>query len=78
MKKTTRDISLILIGTFLLAIGMNYFLIPNMLSEGGVIGLTIIIHYMFDISPGLVNFFSNIALVAFGFRFFDKRSIVYT
>ena len=73
-----RDISFVLIGAFVLAFSVNYFIIPNMLSEGGVIGLTVILVYLFDWSPGVVNFALNAGLVIVGYKFFTKRALTYT
>ncbi|MFB4168496.1 YitT family protein [Virgibacillus sp. JSM 102003] len=78
MNKTVKEILMIIIGSFIFAIGVNYFAIPNRLSEGGVIGITIVTFYLFDWSPGVVNFILNTSLVAVGYKFFDKRVIVYT
>lgn len=78
MNKTVKEILMIIIGSFIFAIGVNYFAIPNRLSEGGVIGITIVTFYLFDWSPGIVNFILNTSLVAVGYKFFDKRVIVYT
>ncbi|SFE22066.1 Uncharacterized membrane-anchored protein YitT, contains DUF161 and DUF2179 domains [Lentibacillus persicus] len=78
MNNTIRDILLIIIGSFIFSIGVNYFAIPNRLSEGGVIGVTIVLHYLFDWSPGAVNFVLNTSLVALGYKFFEKRVTIYT
>ena len=43
-----KEITLITIGSLLFAIGINYFAIPNRLSEGGIIGLTVVTYYLFD------------------------------
>lgn len=47
-----KEITLITIGSLLFAIGINYFAIPNRLSEGGIIGLTVVTYYLFDWSRG--------------------------
>jgi len=60
------------------SVGINYFTIPNLLSEGGIIGLTVIAHYLFDLSPGMVNFVLNTLLVLVGYKFLEKRAIIYT
>ncbi|WP_010532053.1 YitT family protein [Lentibacillus jeotgali] len=78
MNQTIRDVCMIIIGSFIFAIGVNYFAIPNRLSEGGVIGITIVTYYLFDWSPGIVNFVLNSSLVAFGYKFFEKRVTIYT
>jgi len=78
MKRTVKDIFYILLGALIFALGVNYFTIPNHLSEGGILGITIIAHYLFDWSPGVVNFVLNVALLAVGYKFFEKRTFIYT
>lgn len=78
MKNSLKDIGLILIGAFLFAVGVNYFTIPNTLSEGGILGITIIAHYLFHWSPGVVNLVLNAALLVIGYKYFEKRTMVYT
>lgn len=78
MNKTCKDLLNILIGALIFAVGVNYFTIPNHLSEGGILGITIITYYLFHWSPGIVNFVLNAALLAVGFKFFEKRTFVYT
>lgn len=78
MQRKIIDYAALIFGSFIFAIGINYFAIPNMLSEGGVIGITIITYYLFEWSPGLVSFIINLALVAIGYKFFSKRTIIYT
>lgn len=73
-----KEITLITIGSLLFAIGINYFAIPNRLSEGGIIGLTVVTYYLFDWSPGIVNFAINAILLAIGYKFFDKKTMIYT
>ncbi|MES5924734.1 YitT family protein [Bacillus cereus group sp. MG9] len=73
-----KEITLITIGSLLFAIGINYFAIPNRLSEGGIIGVTVVTYYLFDWSPGIVNFGLNAILLAVGYKFFDKKTMVYT
>ena len=78
MNKTTKEVLLIIIGSLIFAIGINYFAIPNRLSEGGVIGITVVAYYLFGWSPGIVNFVINTALLAIGYKLFDKRVTWYT
>jgi uncharacterized membrane-anchored protein YitT (DUF2179 family) len=78
MRKTIQDCIYILLGSLVFSIGINYFTIPNLLSEGGLIGITIIFHYLFHWSPGIVNFALNMVLVLLGIKFLEKRAIIYT
>lgn len=48
---------IIVIGSILVAIGINFFLVPFHLLDGGGIGLGLIIHYLFDVKVGLAIIF---------------------
>ncbi|EEL50802.1 MULTISPECIES: YitT family protein [Bacillus cereus group] len=78
MKKRTTDISFIIIGAFLFALGVNLFVIPNEFGEGGVTGITIITYYLFEWSPGLVNLILNAILLIVGYKFLNKVTTIYT
>jgi uncharacterized membrane-anchored protein YitT (DUF2179 family) len=78
MWKSVKECLYILFGGLIFSVGINYFTIPNLLSEGGIIGLTVIAHYLFDLSPGMVNFVLNTVLVLVGYKFLEKRAILYT
>jgi uncharacterized membrane-anchored protein YitT (DUF2179 family) len=78
MRKKTVDILYILLGSFIFALAINLFIIPNDLGEGGVTGVTIILYYLFEWSPGLVSLIINAFLIVAGFKFLSKTTIVYT
>ncbi|MCZ4150866.1 hypothetical protein BZG21_41500, partial [Escherichia coli] len=59
MKKRITDIAYLMVGAFLFALAVNLFIIPNDLGEGGVTGITIILYYLFEWSPGLMNLILN-------------------
>ncbi|MDQ0160469.1 YitT family protein [Alkalibacillus salilacus] len=78
MKRISLDIGILLIGSVIFSLGINYFAIPNTLSEGGVIGITVVLYYLFDWSPGVMNFILNMSLVAIGYKFFSLKTTIYT
>ncbi len=78
LQKKVMDIILILLGSLIFAIGVNVFIIPTDLGEGGVTGVTIILYYLYKWSPGLVNFIINGILLIVGYRFLNKHTIGYT
>ncbi|MBJ6362670.1 YitT family protein [Paenibacillus sp. GCM10012307] len=77
-KRIVSDSISLVVGAFLFALAVNLFVIPNDLGEGGVTGITIILYYLYQWSPGLVNLIINLFLLAVGYRFLDKRAIIYT
>lgn len=44
----------IMIGSILLSIGINLFLAPYEILDGGIIGLSLILHYLFNLKIGLM------------------------
>ncbi|MEC5147117.1 DUF2179 domain-containing protein [Chitinophaga sp. 180180018-2] len=78
MKEHVKNILLIIAGALVFAAGINFLAIPNKLSEGGVIGITIVTYYYLGWSPGITNFIINAFLIVIGYRLLDKRSMIYT
>lgn len=78
MKKSIADIAFIILGAFFFALAVNLFVIPNEFGEGGVTGVTIILYYLFQWSPSIVNLVINGLLLIVGYKFLDKRTTLYT
>ncbi|RCX18634.1 uncharacterized membrane-anchored protein YitT (DUF2179 family) [Fontibacillus phaseoli] len=78
MKKRFADIAFIILGAFLFALAVNLFIIPNEFGEGGVTGVTIILYYVFQWSPSIVNIVLNGLLLIVGYRFLDRQTTIYT
>ncbi|MGG1615794.1 YitT family protein [Paenibacillus sp. NRS-1781] len=78
MKKRIADIAFIILGAFFFALAVNLFVIPNEFGEGGVTGVTIILYYLFQWSPSIVNLAINGLLLIVGYKFLDKRTTLYT
>ncbi|WP_169084151.1 YitT family protein [Paenibacillus sp. PL91] len=78
MKKISLDMLMIMVGAFIFALSINLFVIPNELGEGGVTGITIILYYVFGWAPWLMSLIFNSFLLIVGYRFLDKKAIIYT
>ncbi|KAA6450005.1 YitT family protein [Bacillus atrophaeus] len=78
MKKRMLDMLLIVAGAFFFALAVNLFAIPNDLGEGGVTGITLILYYVFQWSPGITNFVLNAILLLIGYKFLDRKTTGYT
>ena len=68
MKKS----GVILLGSMLLAFGINFFLVPFELIDGGVIGIGLIINYLTDVKAGLVIIVLSIPIFALAW-FYNKK-----
>ena len=78
MKKTIIEILAVIIGSFLFAVSVNLFIIPNDLGEGGVTGVTIILYYLFGWSPSITSLILNGLLILVGYKFLNKTTTIYT
>lgn len=70
----------IILGDFILALGVDFFLLPNQISTGGFSGLGTIINYVLGIKIGTTIILLNLILVIisiwiYGFRFGIKTVI---
>lgn len=65
----------IIVGSLLLSIGINLFLVPFNLLDGGVIGIGLIIKYLFGIKAGLTIIVVSIPI--FIFAWYHYRTLFY-
>jgi len=76
------DIIKIIIGTIIMAVGINLFLVPNQLSSGGFSGIGTIIYYIFEIPVGTTILILNVPLFLIAYfkigRKFFVRAIIGT
>lgn len=66
-----------LLGSMLLSLGVNGFLIPYHLLDGGVIGLGLIIHYFYGWPTGLSIILLSLPLYVLAW-FFERRYFFYS
>lgn len=71
-------IALILIGAALSSIGLEIFLIPNDIIDGGVVGISIMTSYITHLPLGLFTFFLNIPFLIVGYKQIGKTFVVST
>ncbi|MDX2368757.1 MAG: YitT family protein [Colwellia sp.] len=69
--KELKNLLLISLGSYLLAFGVTFFLIPVNIATGGTPGMSIILHYLTDIPTALAMVLINIPLVIAGLKFID-------
>ncbi|MEH7072501.1 YitT family protein [Neobacillus drentensis] len=70
-------ISAMLLGSLLLSLGVNGFLVPYHLLDGGVIGLGLIIHYFYGWPTGLSIIVLSLPLYVLAW-FFERRYFYYS
>jgi len=72
--KWVADYFIIVVGTVLVAAGLDIFLVPNKIAAGGVSGIATILHFTISVPVGAAILFLNVPLFIFsiyrlGFRF---------
>lgn len=72
------DYVFILLGSLLLAIGINVFLTPNKISAGGITSLGTVLLYLFGVRMSVTNLLCNCVLFFFGFRKLGKYAVIQT
>lgn len=72
-KKWLINYSLIIIGSFILAAGFVLFITPYKFVPGGVYGISIVLHYLFDTPVGLVALAFDIPLTIIGIKVLGPR-----
>ena len=65
-----------MIGATILAFGSYNFNYQNSVTEGGVLGLLLLIKNVFDISPSLTSLVIDLSLYALGTKFFGKKFLL--
>lgn len=76
MKSLSKDLLMITVGSLCYALALTILAIPNELTEGGIPGAAIILHYAFGWSPGIVTFILTSVILIAGFKFLTKRAMV--
>jgi len=64
------------VGTVLVAVALELFLIPNNIIDGGIIGISIIFSYLSKLPLGLFIFSLNLPFLFFGFKKLGKNFIL--
>ncbi|NLJ58558.1 MAG: YitT family protein [Tissierellia bacterium] len=67
IKGSIKEYILIAIGSFLVALGIYYFMVPENLAAGGVSGLSIVLNNYINIPISFINLFLNLILFIMGF-----------
>lgn len=77
-KETLKSILLIIIGASILSFGSYNFNYQNNVTEGGVLGLLLLMQHVFNISPSITSVIIDLSLFAIGTKFFGKRFLLYS
>lgn len=71
-----KDYFYMILGTFLFALSVTLFAMPNSLAEGGIPGASLLLYYGFGLSPALMTFILNTIVFVVGYRHLPKLMII--
>ena len=78
MRISLRACLLALLGSAILAFGLYHVHAFSAVTEGGVLGMTLLLHHYFDISPAVSGLILNAACYLFGFKTLGAAFIFYS
>lgn len=78
MRISFRSCLLALSGSAILAFGLYNVHAFSAVTEGGVLGMTLLLHHYFDISPAVSGLILNAACYLFGFKMLGVNFILYS
>ncbi|WP_407673324.1 YitT family protein [Paenibacillus silvisoli] len=67
------SVALLLVGSFLIAISFNMFLVPLGIASGGVSGISILVNHVWGIPPAYTQWALNVPLFLLGLWLLGKR-----
>ncbi len=67
-----------MLGTFLYAVGINMFYVPQQFLSGGLTGIAMVLHYVSGFPIGVANFLFNIPILLLSLKFMGKLYTVVT
>lgn len=67
-----------LVGSFIVAVALEMFLLPNKIIDGGVIGISMMVSYITKWNLGLLIFVINIPFILLAFRSLGKKFVINT
>ena len=77
--KNLINLGLISLGSLIFITGLNGILVPHGFLSGGIVGLSILIHYLFPPGNiGLIYFLLNVPLVVLGWFNISRRFMLFT
>ena len=73
-----KHIILILLGSLILSFGIYNLNYQNNITEGGVLGLLLLLKNLFNIELSVANLIIDTALLIMAYKFFGKQFLIYS
>ncbi|MEH7106709.1 YitT family protein [Bacillus sp. JJ1764] len=66
----------LIVGSLIVGVGFNLFLIPHHILSGGLSGISMILGMITPVNTGLINFLLNLPLLILGYKMLGKKFMV--
>ena len=73
-----KEIGLIILGSFILAFGIYNLNYQNNITEGGVLGVILLLKNVYGIDLSVASVFLDMSLFLLGYKFFGKKFLMYS
>lgn len=77
-KKLLKRMLFVPLGALLVAVGLEIFLVPNNIIDGGIIGISIMVAYLSNINLGLLLVLFNLPFLILGYKHIGKTFAITT
>lgn len=76
--KNIKKYSFLMLGAILASVGLEIFLIPNNIIDGGIVGISIILSYLTNLPLGAFIFILNLPFLFIGYKQIGKTFVIST
>ncbi|MRG86385.1 YitT family protein [Salinibacillus xinjiangensis] len=73
-----KNLVLIIVGSAIFSFGLVHFNMQNNLAEGGFTGITLLLFYLFNWDPAVMNIVLNIPVFLVGWKLLGRLTFLYT
>lgn len=77
-RQEVERILLIILGSAILAFGVYNFYYLNNITEGGVLGVLLLLKNLYNIQPDVANIIIDVSLLLIGYKYFGKKFLMYS
>lgn len=77
-KYRMQDVLMIILGSFIVAVGVQLFYVPGNILGGGITAISIMLHILADSNVALVTFVLNIPILALGYFLVNRQFMLYS
>ncbi|MGL4344335.1 MAG: YitT family protein [Cellulosilyticaceae bacterium] len=77
-KQTLKSVMMIILGATILSFGTYNLNYQHDITEGGVLGMLLLVKNLFNVSPSITNLILDFSLFLLGSKFFGKRFLFFS